>query len=402
MSEVRSLKSHTPYLKPMIPITRPLLGDEESEAAAAVVRSGWVAQGPRVGEFERAVADYCGAAHAVAVSSGTAALHLALAGLGIGPGDEVICPSMSFVATANAICMSGAVPVFADVDRAGYNLDPGAAEKMIGPATKAILVVHQIGLPADLTQFFEIGRRHGLPIIEDAACALGSSYRGRPIGGHCGIEDGQAEGGSAAACFSFHPRKVITTGEGGMLLTARPELCERLRQLRNHGMSESPRDRHDSRKLVVPSYDSLGYNYRMSDIQAAVGVQQMKRLDGIVRQRRRLAARYDAALADHPWLRGPLVPEHVETNYQSYAVSLADDAPIDRDELILRLRERGVAAGVGIMLAHREKPHRKCRGSDSLSVSETSHERSLLLPLYPQMSDAEIEQVVDSLVRVTK
>ena len=386
----------------MIPITRPLLGDEESEAAAAVVRSGWVAQGPRVGEFERAVADYCGAAHAVAVSSGTAALHLALSALGIGPGDEVICPSMSFVATANAICMSGTRPVFADVERASYNLDPSAAEKMIGRATKAILIVHQIGLPADLSRFFEIGRRHGLPIIEDAACALGSSYRGRPIGGHCVIEDGQAEGGSAAACFSFHPRKVITTGEGGMVLTDRPELAQRLRRLRNHGMSESPRERHDSRELIVPSYAELGYNYRMSDIQAAVGIEQMKRLDGIVRRRRRLAGRYDAALADHPWLRGPFVSDHVQTNYQSYAASLADDAPVGRDELIARLREQGVAAGAGIMLAHRQKPHREHRGADTLPVSEEAHERSLLLPLYPQMSDEELEQVVDSLWRVTK
>lgn len=386
----------------MIPITRPLLGDEESEAAAAVVRSGWVTQGPRVAEFEQAVADYCGTAHAVAVSSGTAALHLTLAGLEIGPGDEVICPSMSFVATAGAICMTGAVPVFADVDRATYNLDPSAAEKMIGAATKAILVVHQIGLPAELSRFFEIGRRHGLEIVEDAACALGSSYRGRPIGGLGAGKDGRAKSGSAAVCFSFHPRKVITTGEGGMITTDRPELAEQLRRLRNHGMSVSAGKRHDSRKLIVPSFDTLGYNYRMSDIQAAVGIEQMKRLDDIVRRRRLLAGRYDAALTDHPWLRAPVVPKHVQTNYQSYAVNLTDDAPVERDELIARLRELGVSAGTGIMLAHRETPHRERRGADSLSVSETAHERSLLLPLFPQMSDGEVEQVVDSLWRVAK
>ena len=380
----------------MIPITRPCLGDEEGEAAAAAIRSGWVTQGPRVAEFERAVGDYCGSAHAVAVSSGTAALHLVLAALEIGPGDEVICPSMSFVATANAVCMTGAAPVFADVDRRTYNLDPIAAEKMIGPATKAILPVHQIGLPADLSSFFEIGRRHNLEIVEDAACALGSSYRGRPIGGYCDIN------GSAAACFSFHPRKVITTGEGGVIVTNRPELAERLRRLRNHGMSMSADERYDSREFIAPRYDTLGYNYRMSDIQAAVGVEQMKRLDDIVRRRQRLAGRYDAALADHPWLRGPFVPEYVETNYQSYAVSLADDAPIGRDELVARLREQGVAAGAGIMLAHREKPHSKCRGADSLPISETAHEHSLLLPLYPRMSDEEVEQVVDAIQAVAK
>ncbi len=383
----------------MIPITQPLLGDEEGEAAAAAVRSGWVTQGPRVAEFEAAVADYCGADHAVAVSSGTAALHLALAGQGIGPGDEVICPSMSFVATAGAISMTGAEPVFADVQPASYNLDPHAAEKMIGPRTKAIMVVHQIGLPGELDDFFEIGRRHGLEIIEDAACALGSTYRGRPIGGHCVCKN---KGGSAAACFSFHPRKVITSGEGGMIVTARPELADRLRDMRNHGMSVPAAGRHESRKLIVPSFDELGYNYRMSDIHAAVGIEQMKRLDYIVRQRRQLAGRYDAALADHPWLRGPLVPEHLETNYQSYAAGLAADAPIARDELIARLRELGVAAGPGIMLAHREKQHHRRRGTDSLPVSEKAHQQSLLLPLYPQMSDEQVEQVINSLWKVTE
>ncbi|MBN2293917.1 MAG: DegT/DnrJ/EryC1/StrS family aminotransferase [Pirellulales bacterium] len=381
----------------MIPITRPFLGDEEAEAAAAAVRSGWVTQGPRVAEFESAVADYCGTEHAVAVSSGTAALHLALAGLGIGPGDEVICPSMSFVATANAICMTGAAPVFADVERRTYNLDPRSVEKMIGPATKAIMVVHQIGLPADLERFYAIGRRNGLEIVEDAACALGSGYRGRPIGGHCAVE-----GGSAAACFSFHPRKVITTGEGGMVVTDRPELADRLRRLRNHGMSVAAASRHGSREFVEPSYDELGFNYRMSDIQAAVGVEQMKRLDDILRRRRKLAARYDAALADHPWLCGPFIPEDVQTNYQSYAARLADEAPVRCDEVIARLRELDVAAGAGIMLAHREKPHHQRRGADKLTVSEEANERSLLLPLYPQMSEAEVEQVVDSLWKITK
>ena len=386
----------------MIPITRPFLGDEESEAAAAVIRSGWVTQGPRVAEFERVVADYCGAGQAVAVSSGTAALHLALAALKIGPGDEVICPSMSFVATANAICMTGAVPVFADVDRQTYNLDATAAEKMIGPATKAILVVHQIGLPADLARFFEIGRRHNLEIVEDAACALGSSYRGRPIGGCCDTNEDVSKDGSAAACFSFHPRKVITTGEGGMVVTNRPELAESIRRLRNHGMSTEADKRHNNREPIAPGYDTLGYNYRMSDIHAAVGIEQMKRLDDIVQRRRYLAGRYDAALVEHPWLCGPFVPEYAETNYQSYAASLAADAPMVRDELVLRLREMGVAAGAGIMLAHREKPHSSRRGNDKLDVSQAAHEHSLLLPLYPQMSDEEFEQIVRAIWKVTQ
>jgi len=192
----------------LIPITIPYLGEEEERAAQAVIRSGWVSQGPKVAEFERVVADYCGVAEAMAVSSCTTALHLALLVLGVGPGDEVICPSMSFIATANSIRHAGATPVFADVDPRTYNLDPDAAGAAITPCTKAIMIVHQIGLPADIDRFLALGDKYGVKILEDAACAIGSRYKGRPIGGHAEM-----------ACFSFHPRKVIATGEGGMIRT---------------------------------------------------------------------------------------------------------------------------------------------------------------------------------------
>ncbi len=204
-----------------IPIALPLFGPEEGEAARAVIASGWVSQGPKVAEFEQQFAARCGAAHAVAVSNCTSALHLALHVLGIGPGDEVICPSMSFIATANSIRHTGATPVFADVDPRTFNLDPGAAEAAITPRTKAIMVVHQIGLPADIDRFGAIGRKHGVKIVEDAACAIGSRYKGRPIGGH-----------SELVCFSLHPRKVITTGEGGMITTSNPAHDKQLRLLR--------------------------------------------------------------------------------------------------------------------------------------------------------------------------
>ncbi len=373
----------------MIPITMPLFGPEEAEAAAQTVRSGWVTQGPNVSEFERAVAEYCGTAHAVAVSNCTAALHLALVVAGVGPGDEVICPSMSFIATANAIRHAGATPVFAEVNPQTYNLDPTAAEAAITPRTKAVLVVHQIGLPAELDRFFELGRQRGLKIIEDAACAIGSQYRGRPIGGH-----------GELACFSFHPRKVITTGEGGMITTNRADYADQLRLLRQHGMSVSDTARHTARRIIIENYVSLGYNYRMTDIQAAIGLEQMKRLDGIVARRRELAARYTKALRHHPWLRPPYIPDEAEPNFQSYAVHLTAEAPLERDELMQALLERGIATRRGIMLSHLE-PACADLPRRSLPLSEQASARSLLLPLYPQMTDDQQQEVLaalDSLV----
>jgi len=369
----------------MIPIAKPFFGPEEAEAARAAVEGGWVTQGPRVAAFEQAVADYCGAAHAVAVSNCTTALHLALLLHGVGPGDEVICPSMSFIATANSIRYTGATPIFAEVDPRTYNLDPDAARAAITPRTKAILVVHQIGLPADLDRFQDVAATHGIKIIEDAACAIGSEYRGRRIGSH-----------AETVCFSFHPRKVITTGEGGMITTNRADFAHRLRLLRQHGMNVSDTARHASQKVVIESYECVGYNYRMTDIQAAIGVEQMKRLEWIVARRRELAARYTRALANHAWLRPPYVPEGVEPNFQSYAAQLAAGAPLSRDDLMQRLLERGIATRRGIMLAHRE-PACADLAPCSLPLSEQASGRSILLPLYPQMTDDEQRQVTAAL-----
>lgn len=369
----------------MIPITQPLLGPEEEAAAVAAIRSGWVTQGPKVAEFERAVADCCGAEHAVAVSNCTAALHLALVVAGVGPGDEVVCPSMSFIATCNAVRYTGATPVFAEVDLRTYNLDPAAAEAAITPRTRAILVVHQIGLPADLDRFYALAEQRSVMIVEDAACAIGSRYRGRPIGGH-----------GELACFSFHPRKVLTTGEGGMITTSRDDFAHRLRLLRQHGMSVSDAKRHASQRVVIESYECLGYNYRMTDMQGGMGVEQMKRLPGIVQRRRELAARYAEGLERHPWLRAPFVPEGAEPNFQSYAVHLAPEAPIARDELMQRLLDQGIATRRGIMLAHAE-PACAELPKTPLPRSEEASQRSLLLPLYPQMTDDQQRQVLAAL-----
>jgi dTDP-4-amino-4,6-dideoxygalactose transaminase len=369
----------------MIPITSPLLGDNECAAAASVIRSGWLTQGPRVAEFERALASTCGTTHAVAVSSCTAALHLALLALDVGPGDEVICPSMSFIATANAIRHAGAAPVFADVDPRTFNLDPDAVEAAITARTKAIMPVHQIGLPADLDRFLELGAKYKLPIIEDAACAIGSRYKGRVIGSH-----------GTMACFSFHPRKIITTGEGGAITTDREDLVQKLRLLRQHGMSIPDAVRHSARQVVIEEYVCLGYNYRMTDIQAAVGLEQLKRLGAIVGRRRELAARYSEALSSHPWLEPPYVPDYAEPNFQSYAVRLTDQAPLDRNAVMQKLLEQGIATRRGIMLAHREAPYAN-QAHHPLPHSEEASAGSLLLPLFPQMTFEDQDRVIRAL-----
>jgi dTDP-4-amino-4,6-dideoxygalactose transaminase len=372
----------------LIPITKPFVGVEEAEAARAAVVSGWLSQGRQVAEFERRVAEYCGAAHAVAVSNCTTALHLALLMFDVGPGDEVICPSMSFIATANAVVHAGAMPVFADVDPQTYNLDPDAAEAAITPRTRVIMPVHQLGLPADLDRFRALAAKHGIKVLEDAACALGSRYKGRPVGG-----DGNL------ACFSFHPRKVLTTGEGGVITTNDAACAERLRLLRQHGMSVRDTERHTATKVILEDYLCVGYNYRLTDVQAAIGVEQMKKLDGIVSRRRELAARYTEALAAHPWLRPPFVPDYAEMNYQSYAVQLTPDAPISRNELMQRLLDEGIATKRGVMLSHCEPAYAGHANPQPLPNSEWASACSLLLPLYPQMTEAEQDQVVDALYR---
>jgi perosamine synthetase len=371
----------------VIPITKPYFDASEALAAKSTVESGWVTQGPKVAEFERAVAAYCGTADAIALCNCTAALHLSLVVLGAGPGDEIICPSMSFIATANAIRHAGARPVFADVDARTYNLDPAAAEAAITPRTKAILVVHQIGLPADIDRFQALSEKYGIKILEDAACALGSRYRGRPIGGH-----------SEMACFSFHPRKVITTGEGGMIATNNPNHARQLRLLRQHGMNISDTVRHSAKQVIIEEYVCAGYNYRMTDIQAAIGIEQMKKLDWIVARRRELAARYTAALGCHPWVRPPDVPDYAEPNFQSYAVQLTDDAPIGRDELLQWLLDQKIATRRGIMLAHTE-PAYAGESVNPLPHSERASARTVLLPLYPQLTLDDQDRVVNALYR---
>ena len=375
-----------------IPITRPWMDDCEAEAARRVILSGWVTQGAEVAAFEQAFAEMVGATYACAVSSCTTALHLALRSVGVGPGDEVVTASHSYVATANAVRYCGAVPVFADIEPDGPNLDPERVEASIGPKTKAILCVHQMGLPCDLSRLVQSASRHGLPLIEDAACAIGSEVR---VGSADFERIGRPHGD--IACFSFHPRKLLTTGEGGMLTTRHADLDGRFRRERQHGMSVSDLARHGASRVIEEQHLSLGYNYRMTDIQAAIGRVQLTRLPEILERRRYLAARYLRLLAGL-LVEPPCAPEWTRPNWQSFWVRLPESC--DRSELMQKMFDAGIATRRGILCAHREPAYAAepwLSGAGGLAMSERAQDRSLLLPLFHQMTEAEQDRVVSAL-----
>jgi perosamine synthetase len=370
-----------------IPVMKPWLGSEEAQAAADAVASGWVAQGPRVAAFEQAVAARVGAPFGVATSSCTTALHIAMLLLEVGPGDEVIVPSLSFIATANVVRYVGATPVFGDVDLATQNLTPATIEAVLTPRTRAVILVHQAGVPADIEAIRALCEPRGVEIVEDAACAIGSTYRGRPLGAH-----------SSLVALSFHPRKVITTGEGGMLLTTRADFAERAGRLREHGMNVSAAARHASNKAVLEQYVEVGWNFRMTDIQAAVGLVQLGRLDEIVARRRELAARYAAALADIPGITHIADPSWGTTNFQSFWVTLPHSFPVTRNDLLTQLLAEGIGARRGIMASHLE-PAYASHPHVPLPASELATSRSVILPLYHEMTEAEQGTVIAALRR---
>jgi perosamine synthetase len=368
-----------------IPVAKPSFGVNEEKAVIETLRSGWVSQGPRVAEFEQRFAEYVGASHAIAVSSCTAALHLSLVAAGIGPGDEVLCPSLSFIATANSIVYAGGTPVFVDIDASTYNMDPNCIEGAITPRTKAILVVHQVGLPAPLDEIAEIASRYGLQVIEDAACAIGSEYKGKRIGAPH----------SAMACFSFHPRKILTTGEGGMITTADDQLASRLRKLRQHAMTVSDLARHSASKVVIENYDEVGYNYRMTDLQAAVGLCQLDRLNDMLARRRELAQRYTQELSTLSWLDVPREPSWCRHNFQSYMLRLKSVGRFDRDRLMQELLDRGISSRRGIMAIHREATYRDTDWEKHLPVTNRTADEAIILPLFDEMSDDEQTYIID-------
>jgi len=391
-----------------IPIAKPDLEEQEMKAAAEVIRSGWITQGPKVKEFEEAFASHIGSAYACATSSCTAALHLALLTVGVKPNDVVITVSHSFISTANAVRYCGGEPVFVDIDLETYNLSPEALARFLkeecrkeGDELKhqdnrvaAILVVHQMGMPANLPSLLSLADQFNLPVIEDAACAIGSEISfdigenwdriGKPHG--------------TIACFSFHPRKVLTTGEGGMLTTSQGDYDQYFRLLRHQGMSVSDLARHQSKSIVFEEYVEMGFNYRLTDIQAAIGIEQLKRIDSMIKNRRDLAHIYREGLAEVSWVSLPEEPRYAKSNWQSFPVRVLEGAPRSRDELMQYLLDKDISTRPGIMNAHQEKIYNQ--RSFSLPNSELARDTVVLLPLYNAMSQDEINQVIKAVKNV--
>lgn len=376
-------------MKRQVAISTPKMGSEELAAVAEVLESGWLTQGPKVAEFERNFAQLHRARHALAITSCTTGLHLVLAALGIGPGDEVIVPAFTWVSTANAVVYCGATPVLADVDSTTFNLDPNDLAKRVTSRTKAVIAVHLFGLCADVDAI-----RASLPdhvsIIEDCACAAGATHKGR-FAGTLGL----------AGVFSFHPRKSVTTGEGGMITTNDDALASTCDQMRNHGASISEEVRHrGARPYLLPEFNVLGYNYRMTDLQGAVGVVQLSRLEGFIQERERWANYYDVQLAGISWLRAPSRPIDGQHAWQSYVTTVDPTAaPRSRNEIMDYLNQLGIATRPGTHAVHMLGYYRDRFGlkPEDFPGAKFANDYSMSIPLHNMMTHEDFEYVVAAL-----
>jgi len=361
----------------MIPITKPYFNNKEVKAVEKVIESGWVVQGPKVREFEERIAKFTGSKYAIATTSCTTALHLSLVALGIGPGDEVIVPSFTFIASTNVVEHQFAKTVFVDIDRQTFNIDPSKIEKAITKKTKAIMPVHLFGLSADMTKIMKIAKRHKLFVVEDAACALGTKYNGR----HVGIF-------GDTGCFSFHPRKPITTAEGGMIITNSKKLAQKLISLRDHGAVISDLTRHKKSGFKLSDHNLAGFNYRMTDIQGAIGVEQMKKLPFILKERKRKAAIYNKAFKNNHYFSIPFIPKYSNHTYQSFVLKIGDKSLISRDELAEKLIENGISLRPGTQSVPHLGYYRKKYGYKNSDFSESfkAENQTLTLPLFVTMT----------------